>query len=84
MLCYRYFSSEPHFAGSKRNNDLAIHIAQKWREYGFDHVEMAKYDVLMSSPRKDMKSKVEIHRNGHVIFKSQSHEKVRAVFCLIV
>ena len=75
-LCFRYFSKEPHLAGSKRNNDLAHDIVKKWKEYGFDQVEMAKYDVLMTSPRKDMKSKVEIYSHGQVVFTSQSYEKV--------
>ena len=76
VLYFRYFSKEPHLAGSKRNYDLAQYIAKKWKEYGFDQVEMAKYDVLMTSPRKDLQSKVEIYRNGDVVFKSQTHEKV--------
>lgn len=84
FVLHRYFSKEPHLAGSKRNNDLAHHIATKWREYGFDEVTMPKYDVLMSSPKKDRKSHVEIHRNGRVIFKSQSHEKVITVCMLTV
>ena len=75
-LCFRYFSKEPHLAGSKRNNDLAQVIAKKWKEHGFDQVEMAKYNVLMTSPRKDMKSKVEIYCHGQVVFTSQSYEKV--------
>ena len=73
---YRYFSSEPHFAGSKRNNDLARYIAEKWQKYGFDDVNMPEYNVLMNSPRKVWESKVEIHRNDRVIFKSKSVEKV--------
>ena len=77
MLLYcRYISQEPHFAGSTRNNYLAQHIAEKWKSYGFDHVEMAKYDVLMNTPRKDVKSKVEILRKGNPVFTSESHEKV--------
>lgn len=84
FVLHRYFSKEPHLAGSKRNNDLAHHIATKWREYGFDEVTMPKYDVLMSSPKNDRKSHVEIHRNGRVIFKSQSHEKVITVCMLTV
>ena len=75
-LFFRYFSKEPHLAGSKRNNDLAQHIVKKWKEYGFDQVELAKYDVLMTSTRKDLKSKVEIYCHGQVVFTSQSHEKV--------
>jgi len=75
-MFFRYFSKEPHLAGSRRNYDLAQHIVKKWKEYGFDQVKMAKYDVLLTSPRKDMKSKVEIYCHGQVVFRSQSFEKV--------
>lgn len=73
----RYLSQEPHFASSKRNNDLADDIAAKWLSYGFDEVEMAKYDVLMNYPYKNSKrNKVEIRRNSKVIFTSKPNEKV--------
>lgn len=75
-LSCRYFSREPHFAGSKRNNDLAGNIAAKWRSYGFDHVKMAKYDVLMNFPHKDLKrTRVEIRRKNKVVFTSHPYEK---------
>lgn len=77
LVFFRYFSREPHFASSERNNDLAGDIAAKWRSYGFHQVEMAKYRVLMNFPYKDLKrNKVEIRRNhNEVVFKSQPVEK---------
>ena len=55
---------------------MARHIEAKWRSYGFDHVEMAKYDVLMNFPHQDSKqSRVEIHRDGKVVFESHPDEK---------
>ena len=71
---YRYFSQEPHFAGSKRNNFLALHIAAKWKEYDFDHIEIAKYDVLINTPWKELKNTVKTQRNGDVVLKSQPHK----------
>ena len=83
LVYYRYFSQEPHFASSKRNNHLARHVAAKWRSYGFDHVEMAKYDVLMNFPHQDSKrNRVEIHRDGKVVFESHSYEKASRICTL--
>lgn len=63
---------------------MARHIAAKWQSYGFDHVEMAKYDVLMNYPRKDLKSGVEIHRNGDVVFRSSPREKASTSFNMLI
>jgi N-acetylated-alpha-linked acidic dipeptidase len=49
---HRYLTSEPHPAGSARNNDLARWIAEKWREQGLEDVAIREYDVLNSSPRE--------------------------------
>lgn len=48
---HRYLTSEPHPAGSKRNNDLAKWVAQKWKEQGLEDVQIHEYDVLNSTPR---------------------------------
>ena len=73
----RYFTKEPHVAGSPRNNELARHIARKWRSYGFDEVEIAKYDMLLSVPSENQRSKVEIlDDSGDVKFRTQAMEKV--------
>ncbi|XP_068670290.1 putative N-acetylated-alpha-linked acidic dipeptidase isoform X1 [Montipora foliosa] len=62
----RYFSSKPHVGGSEREKVLADHIAEKWREYGFDDVEMPEYRVLLSLPQEDQPNKVEIVNKGLV------------------
>ncbi len=49
---HRYLTSEPHPAGSKRNNDLAQWVAQQWRDQGLEDVVIHQYDVLNSYPRE--------------------------------
>ncbi len=49
---HRYFTAEPHPAGSARNNDLAFYIADRWREQGWEDVSVHRYDVLVSFPRQ--------------------------------
>ncbi|KAK3754392.1 hypothetical protein QZH41_011181 [Actinostola sp. cb2023] len=48
----RYFTSVPHSGGSKESYDLAIYMKNKWIEYGFDKVELKKYQILLSFPEK--------------------------------
>ncbi len=52
MKYHRYFTAEPHTAGSPRNNDLARWVADQWREQGMEDVTIHEYDVLNSSPRE--------------------------------
>jgi N-acetylated-alpha-linked acidic dipeptidase len=47
---HRIFTSEPHVAGSPRNNELARYIADQWRTEGFD-VVIRRYDVYGSNPK---------------------------------
>jgi N-acetylated-alpha-linked acidic dipeptidase len=49
---HRYLTSEPHPAGSVRNNELAQWVAQQWRQQGLEDVTIHQYDVLNSSPRE--------------------------------
>ena len=49
---HRYLTSEPHPAGSERNNELARYIADLWKEQGLEDVTIHEYDVLHSSPRE--------------------------------
>jgi N-acetylated-alpha-linked acidic dipeptidase len=49
---HRYFTSEPHPAGSPRNNELAQYIAEQWRAQGWEDVHVRQYDVLSSYPRE--------------------------------
>ncbi|MGH9804999.1 MAG: transferrin receptor-like dimerization domain-containing protein [Candidatus Acidiferrales bacterium] len=49
---HRELTSEPHPAGSERNNQLAEWIAGVWRAQGWEDVRIHRYDVLVSSPRE--------------------------------
>jgi N-acetylated-alpha-linked acidic dipeptidase len=48
---HRIFTSEPHVAGSKRNNELADYIADEWRKQGLEDVIIRRYDVYGSNPK---------------------------------
>jgi N-acetylated-alpha-linked acidic dipeptidase len=49
---HRYLTSEPHPAGSPRNNELARWVADQWRSQGLEEVTIHEYDVLHSTPRQ--------------------------------
>jgi N-acetylated-alpha-linked acidic dipeptidase len=49
---HRYLTSEPHPAGSPRNNELARWVADQWRDQGLEDVTVHQYDVLHSAPRQ--------------------------------
>lgn len=49
---HRYFTAEPHPAGSERNNELARYIAEEWKKQGWEDVVIRQYDVWHSSPRQ--------------------------------
>jgi len=48
---HRIFTSEPHVAGSTRNNELADYIADQWRKQGLEDVVIRRYDVYGSNPK---------------------------------
>ena len=49
---HRFFTAEPHPAGSERNNELARHIAELWKQQGWEDVALRRYDVLNTFPRE--------------------------------
>jgi len=49
---HRYFTAEPHPAGSEENYRIALHIAEEWKRQGWDEVIVHQYDVLNSAPRQ--------------------------------
>lgn len=49
---FRYLTDEPHPAGSVRNKELADYIADRYRGWGLDHVQLHRYDVLLPWPRE--------------------------------
>lgn len=48
---FRHLTDEPHPAGSARNKELADWMARHFREWGLDHVQLHRYDVLLPWPR---------------------------------
>jgi N-acetylated-alpha-linked acidic dipeptidase len=48
---HRIFTSEPHVAGSRRNNELADYIANQWRKQGLEDVIIRRYDVYGTNPK---------------------------------
>ena len=48
---HRIFTSEPHVAGSKRNNELAEYIRDEWKKQGLEDVLIHRYDVYGSNPK---------------------------------
>lgn len=49
---FKYFTAEPHPAGSVRNKELADFMAARFREYGLEQVRVHRYDVLLPWPRE--------------------------------
>jgi len=49
---HRFLTAEPHPAGSERNNELARHIAELWKQQGWEDVTLRRYDVLNTFPRE--------------------------------
>ncbi|XP_032228690.2 glutamate carboxypeptidase 2 [Nematostella vectensis] len=73
----KYFSSRPHIAGSPRQVELANDLARRWREAGFDRVEMPQYQVLLSFPQKDKPNLVTLlHSNGSIAYQTSAEEQI--------
>jgi N-acetylated-alpha-linked acidic dipeptidase len=48
---HRIFTSEPHVAGSKRNNELAEYLRDEWIKQGLEDVIIRRYDVYGTNPK---------------------------------
>ncbi len=49
---HRYFTSEPHPAGTEQNKKVAEYIAATWKKQGLEDVVIRQYDVLSSLPKE--------------------------------
>jgi N-acetylated-alpha-linked acidic dipeptidase len=49
---HRYFTSEPHPAGTEQNHKVAEYIADTWKSQGLEDVVIRQYDVLSSLPKE--------------------------------
>lgn len=77
-----YFTKRPHVGGGEQNKKLGEYIRDKWIGYKFDHVEMVRYDVLLSMPPKDKPNVVKILNttDGSALWNVEGPEKVRSLF----
>ena len=49
---FRYFTAEPHAAGTARNKHLADWVAERYRAYGLEDVKLHRYDVFLPWPTR--------------------------------
>jgi N-acetylated-alpha-linked acidic dipeptidase len=47
---HRIFTAKPHMAGSARNYELAQYVAEQWRKYGLDDVQLIEHPVYLPWP----------------------------------
>ncbi len=52
LFRFRYLTSVPRVAGTPENRKQAEWIAEKFKDFGFDKVEIKKYTALLSYPTK--------------------------------
>ncbi|XP_070565293.1 N-acetylated-alpha-linked acidic dipeptidase 2-like [Ptychodera flava] len=72
----RYFTSDPHLAGTPMDLVQAEYVRDKWLEQGLDYADVVPYDVLLSYPR-GKENRVELIDNtGDVEFESAREEAI--------
>lgn len=49
---FKELTAEPHPAGSERNHQLALWMAERWRGFGIEDVRLHRYDVLLPWPEQ--------------------------------
>jgi N-acetylated-alpha-linked acidic dipeptidase len=47
---HRIFTEEPHMAGSERNLELARYVADQWKAYGLEDVQLIEHPVYLPWP----------------------------------
>ena len=65
----------PHSGGSQISAEQARHIEKKWKDFGFDKVELKKYDVLLSYPERPGIASI-LAKDGSALFTAQRMEKI--------
>ncbi|ESP03021.1 hypothetical protein LOTGIDRAFT_185795 [Lottia gigantea] len=70
-------TEKPHIAGSVEDEDLAEYIRQFWLDVGFDEVQMAPYDILLSYPDMDNPNFIEVlDGSEQIIYRTPIEEDV--------
>ncbi|XP_031563734.1 glutamate carboxypeptidase 2-like [Actinia tenebrosa] len=74
----KYFTKHPHMGGTTQNDKLAYYIRDKWLSYEFN-VDLVRYDVLLSMPRKDKPNAVKVINttNNDVLVNIEGPEKTK-------
>ena len=73
----KIITSAPHIAASEQDSFLTKWIAEKWREFGLDHVNLERYNLLLSYPDPENPNKIYINdAEGRVQFTSRHKEDV--------
>ncbi|HVH67711.1 MAG TPA: M28 family metallopeptidase [Gemmatimonadales bacterium] len=49
---FKELTTQPHPAGSERNHQLALWMAERWRGFGLEDVRLRRYDVLLPWPER--------------------------------
>ena len=70
-------TSAPHIAASEQDSFLTKWISDKWREFGLDHVNLERYNLLLSYPDPQNPNKIYLKDDrGRVQFTSRHKEDV--------
>ncbi|KAK6181051.1 hypothetical protein SNE40_008990 [Patella caerulea] len=73
----RALTEKPHIAGSPEDEDTVNYIKEFWENVGFDDVQTATYDILLSYPDKDNPNMIELlNENDEVIYQTPIEEDV--------
>lgn len=71
---FKVLTDEPHPAGSVRNKELADYVADRFRAWGLDHVQLHRYDVLLPWPRE-----VKVTMTAPTVYEATLREDAYAV-----
>ena len=70
-------TSAPHIAASEQDSFLTKWISDKWKEFGFDHVNLEQYNLLLSYPDPENPNKIYLKDDqSRVQFTSKHKEDV--------
>ncbi|KAK6181050.1 hypothetical protein SNE40_008989 [Patella caerulea] len=71
-------TEKPHIAGSPEDEDTLVnYIKEFWENVGFDDVQTATYDILLSYPDKDNPNMIELlNENNEVIYQTPIEEDI--------
>ena len=73
-IFYRYFTKEPHLAGTPIGKQQAEYVKKEWDKHGFDKVEIKSYEVLLSYPRSPARLTV-LDQNQNLIYTANTVEE---------